>query len=421
MHGRRRFLATTGLGTLAVALGSRATRAGAGSGRPCNLVMVFAAGGWDVTYALDPKPGLETVDAPDGEIRDFEGIPIFTHADRPNVSAFFERYAALTTVVHGIQVQSVVHGDCYKRILTGTPSDTAPDMGAIVAAETGRELAVPYLVLGNTSFAGPYASLTARAGSANQLTTLLRPTTAFPVDGEGPIRFFPEVGEADLIRRHVLGRAGQELERRGAAIQDGRRLQAFVDSVGRADALRDIGAFGDFSYTRDLAVQAQLAVDALDTGLARVVQLEGGDFDTHEDNTQQTAQHEMLFGGLTVLLDRLENTPGAGAGQTLLDETMIVVLSEMARTPRLNDAAGKDHWPITSAMVLDPRRPGGRVLGGTDDEQLSLPLDLGTGVAGSDQPSRLQYANFVGGLLLAAGLDPTTHLPNVEPLRAIAG
>ena len=421
MHGRRQFLAATGLGSLALALGSRSSRADPADGRPCNLIMVFASGGWDVTYALDPKPGLAGIDAPEGEIVDFSGLPIFTSPERPNVTTFFERFAPLTTLVHGIQVQSVVHADCFKRILTGTPSDTAPDFGAIVAHESGRELAAPYLVLGNTSFAGPYASLAARAGTANQLTTLLRPTTAFPVDGQGTFRFYPEVGEADLIRRHVAGRAERELGRRGGRGNNAARLQAFVEAIGRADSLRDVGTFGDFDYTRDLSVQARLAVDALDTGLARVVQLEAGDFDTHEDNTRQTYEHETLFGGLTQLVEQLQATPGASAGQTLLDETMVVVLSEMGRTPKLNDANGKDHWPITSAMVLGPRVPGGRLLGATDDNQLSVPLDLTTGEASSSAANRLQYGNFVAGLLHAVGVDPAAHLPSVEPLRAITG
>ena len=46
----------------------------------------------------------------------------------------------------------------------------------------------------------------------------------------------------------------------------------------------------------------------------------------------------------------------------LLDETLVVVMSEMGRTPQINGNAGRDHWTYCYSIVLrrggHPRRHG---------------------------------------------------------------
>jgi uncharacterized protein (DUF1501 family) len=44
----------------------------------------------------------------------------------------------------------------------------------------------------------------------------------------------------------------------------------------------------------------------------------------------------------------------------LLDTTLVVAMGEFGRTPRINSAAGRDHWPHCYSVVL----AGGRVRGG---------------------------------------------------------
>ena len=45
----------------------------------------------------------------------------------------------------------------------------------------------------------------------------------------------------------------------------------------------------------------------------------------------------------------------------LLDETLVVVMSEMGRTPRINGSAGRDHWTYCYGMWF----AGGGIRGGT--------------------------------------------------------
>jgi len=68
----------------------------------------------------------------------------------------------------------------------------------------------------------------------------------------------------------------------------------------------------------------------------------------------------------------------------LLDETMVVVLGEFGRTPRINKNAGRDHWPSAYSIVLAGGGvQGGQVYGETDKhaayvtEKPVSPDDLG--------------------------------------------
>jgi uncharacterized protein (DUF1501 family) len=276
------------------------------------------------------------------------------------------------------------------------------------------------LVLGQTSYAGPYASIAARAGTANQLGTLLDPTIGYPLgDPTMPqLPFALDETEQALVRAHVDARAGRMRERVGRVGTNKGRLDDFLASLQRGDDLRQIGGVGELDYTRDLGVQAGLAVNALDRELSWAVQIETGSFDTHDVNSLQVPQHEMLFAGLKLLIDQLAAKPGKAGGATLLDETVVAVVSEMGRTPLLNMTGGKDHWPVTSALLLGGGLAGGRILGGTTDLLAARAVDLATGMP-SDGGKQLQYSNFAAGLLAAVGVDPAVHLPNAEPLHAL--
>ena len=417
---RRTLLAGGAAATLGGLVGERLLgRAHAGpAATPRNLVLVVASGGWDVTYALDPKPELEAIDAPSGEVRLFGDLPLFVDPSRPTVTSFFEAWGDLAVVVNGIGVHSISHDDCTKRMLTGTVSDRNPDVGTITAWTHGRELPAPYLVLGRTSFSGPHASLCARTGTANQIGTLLDPFASFPVIGEDLLRFHPDDHESALIRDWVQSRAERERALRGQVGSNKRRLEDFLASMNKSRELQKVGSLGELDFTRDMHVQVELAIAALERGISHVVQVELGDWDTHENNAQQIERHEDLFAGLLELLDGLATTPGKATGSRLLDETVVAVVSEMSRTPRLNPADGKDHWPFTSALVLGAGVRGGRAMGGTDDLAAGLRVDFATGRV--DASGRhLDYDNFAAGLLDLVGVDAAEHLPGSEPLDAL--
>jgi uncharacterized protein (DUF1501 family) len=102
----------------------------------------------------------------------------------------------------------------------------------------------------------------------------------------------------------------------------------------------------------------------------------------------------------------------------LFDNTVVFVLSEMGRTPKLNQSAGKDHWPVTSALVFGAGVAGGRVIGATDNQLGAQSMNLTTGAVDASG-KQLQTGNLVAGVLALAGVDPSSYFPSVEPLHAI--
>jgi hypothetical protein len=78
-------------------------------------------------------------------------------------------------------------------------------------------------------------------------------------------------------------------------------------------------------------------------------------WDTHSRNFEalQGELLPMLDQGLSALLEDLQQ-------RGLLEQTLVVVLGEFGRTPRINAAAGRDHWGLCQSVLL----AGGGIRGG---------------------------------------------------------
>lgn len=79
-------------------------------------------------------------------------------------------------------------------------------------------------------------------------------------------------------------------------------------------------------------------------------------WDTHAKNFEalETELLPMLDLGLSALLDDLES-------RGLLHETLVVLMGEFGRSPRINENAGRDHWGSCQSILM----AGGGVRGGT--------------------------------------------------------
>jgi uncharacterized protein (DUF1501 family) len=381
------------------------------------LIMVMAQGGWDTSYALDPKtPGL--VDVPAGALQRFgQNLDIFTDASRPNVTSFFTKYYDRTAVVRGISVASVAHAECVKRMATGTRNETNPDMGAIVAHDNGNDLPLPYLILGDTAFAGQYAVSAGRVGATNQIIALLDPAQAYPTNGRLPIA--TTNAEDALLKKYADASANRMRATRGANGYNRKRVDDFAESITRGKKLQGVRAgFGNRGRTLLLANQVELALDALSGGVSQSIMINTRlGWDTHDNNTDQAGLHETTFGGLTLLLDGLAARPGLTAGSNMLDDTVVVCFSEFSRTPKLNANAGKDHWPVTSAVVMGAGIKGGRSYGASTAGVEPDLVDFQTG-ARSATGRACMSSHFVAGVLKACGVDAATHIGATEVFDA---
>jgi uncharacterized protein (DUF1501 family) len=102
----------------------------------------------------------------------------------------------------------------------------------------------------------------------------------------------------------------------------------------------------------------------------------------------------------------------------LLDSTLVVALAEFGRTPRINKAAGRDHWPDCFSVVLAGGGiRGGSVLGASDR----------LGAYPADDP--VTPGDLAATLFWRFGLNPATELRDLtsrpyplaegEPIRKL--
>jgi hypothetical protein len=93
-------------------------------------------------------------------------------------------------------------------------------------------------------------------------------------------------------------------------------------------------------------------------------------WDTHEKNFVLLKDHFLpwLDGSYTALLEDLEN-------HGLLDETLVVLISDFGRTPRVNKDAGRDHWSYCYSVVFAGAGIRGGTLYGASDPHAAFVRD----------------------------------------------
>ncbi|MSR59135.1 MAG: DUF1501 domain-containing protein [Planctomycetaceae bacterium] len=82
------------------------------------------------------------------------------------------------------------------------------------------------------------------------------------------------------------------------------------------------------------------------TGL-RHLDIESGHWDTHRKNAW--CLKELLAPSFDQALPALISDLSQ---RGLLESTLVVVATEFGRTPRINDLAGRDHWPSDFSIVM---------------------------------------------------------------------
>jgi len=137
------------------------------------------------------------------------------------------------------------------------------------------------------------------------------------------------------------------------------------------------------------------------------------DWDTHGNNFNNLKNTLLppTDRGLSTLLDDLDN-------RGMLDETLVVWMGDMGRTPRINRDAGRDHWSFCYSVVLAGggiRR--GHVLG-SSDRSASYPAE-----------HQVHPADIAATIYHCLGIDPRAHIADQQgrplvvstgnPIRAI--
>ena len=58
----------------------------------------------------------------------------------------------------------------------------------------------------------------------------------------------------------------------------------------------------------------------------------------------------------------------------MLDETLVIMMGEMGRTPRINKAAGRDHWSQCQTVILAGGGIRRGAVVGASDKTASIPI-----------------------------------------------
>jgi uncharacterized protein (DUF1501 family) len=120
------------------------------------------------------------------------------------------------------------------------------------------------------------------------------------------------------------------------------------------DAIKD-------AYGRTPAGQRMLLARRLIEGGVRFVSLTAGGWD-HHDNLKAGIQREMpaTDKAIAALIRDLDQ-------RGMLDTTLVMVTTEFGRTPKINNTAGRDHWPrVFSTMLAGGGVKRGYVHGASD-------------------------------------------------------
>ena len=364
-----------------------------------HVIFFWNGGGMTHLDTWDPKPGAPT----QGE---FE--PIDTSAEGIQISEIFPEFAKQmhnVALIRSIAGTQGAHGRASYMVQTSynqTANIIHPGFGSVVVSEKEKMGDLPaYITISGRAPRASYLGQTCEAyfvGSPGDKD----PYLAFP-EGITQVRGNKRLETLARFNQKFAGRTtSQALDATKTSIEDAVKLmrspalKAFeVDDI----PLTEFERYGDTPFGRGCLVAKQL----VETGV-RFVQINRGGFDTHSNNFEAMRNHgEIMDPALGSLMHDLSESG-------LLDRTLVVMLSEFGRTPRINRDAGRDHYPaVFSCFMAGGGIRGGQVIGASDK----------TGEQPHDRPVRIPELHAT--LCYALGIDPDKEVmtPLQRPMKLV--
>ncbi len=244
-----------------------------------------------------------------------------------------------------------------------------PAMGAVVAHETGFSGQLPPYVaiprnpsftweLGKSAFlGGRYESFkTGDPNDPNFKVQDLEPTQ--PLTPKRAERRKSLLDAVDGLAREVEGNdqmaTFDAFHQRAAEMVLSSEARGAFDIRQETDRLRD-------RYGRNTFGQSALLARRLVERGVRFVTVNYGGWDHHAKIFESLNKRLPEFDqGMAALVEDMHE-------RGLLDDTLLLVMGEFGRTPKVNKDAGRDHWgPAASLLFAGAGVRGGLVLGATD-------------------------------------------------------
>lgn len=342
--------------------------------RAKSLIVLWMSGGPSQLDTFDPHPGTKIGG-------DVQAIP--TAAEGVRIAAGFERLADRMDKV--CLIRSVVskegdHERATYAMHTGyrpDPTLVHPAIGAILCHElpsAGCE--VPRHV---SIAPGPFPPRGGFLGDKYDAFKTFDALGRMPDTDRGVAeeRFRRRLADLDVVEEAFARGRVRDLDERktlhratieqAVQMMTSEQRKAFdVSEVPLERRLR----YGDTTFGRGCLAAFQL----IQVGV-RCVEISLGTWDSHVNNHQTQANRVAeLDPAFSALLDDLSEAD-------LLDDTIVLCCGEFGRTPTINPAEGRDHWPHGySVAVAGGGFRGGHLHGATDPQggkKVDDPLELG--------------------------------------------
>lgn len=404
---------------------ARASDAAPGQ-RPKSLLILWLQGGPSQLETFDPHPGSWI----GGDTQAIStSIPNVEIADCLPATAEQLRHA---TLIRSLVSKEGDHERASYHVKTGwrpDPTLVHPSIGAVLCHESARaateeSLEIPRHV---SIVAGEWPARGGYLGPSYDAFQIGDPADGIP-------NLKPRVDEATLARRSGTLLQTLESEFQRGRLRDMNRTrtlhQTATDSALTmmtsqqltafdifAEGEETRGRFGDTSFGRGCLAGIRL----LEAGV-RCVEVELNGWDSHINNhALQTGRAQILDSALAATLQELE-------ARDLLDDTIVFCGGEFGRTPQINPASGRDHWPHGfSALLAGGGFRRGYVHGSTPAKPERQWFQKQPGESG-DKPAMditrfadkpLTIPDLHATLLQALGIDPSQErmTPIGRPLR----
>jgi uncharacterized protein (DUF1501 family) len=406
---RRDFLKYCGLAGLGLAVPfTRALSARAAKEQPPYAgpfyIVLNASGGWDTTYLMDPK-GVNGINRlyEEGDIQtrgDHKFAPTAKHIEAGMSNEdFYAEFGEELLVLNGLDYSVNNHAPGARYMATGKLDSLAyPTFAALVAACQGPECPLAFLTFGNYSATGNVVAMS----RVPYLPSLKRLANSDAAEGNTN---FPYHDPFALDR---IERALAEQNRAGAGQPRLPRLERAENMLYAAQvnskALERVTPHIPAEVPKErLSQQAEIALASFKAGICVSANLTIGQFDSHANNDpDQMRLIPEFLAGIAYILRRAEELQ-------IREQLVVIVQSEMGRTPNYNNGNGKDHWSIGSIMFLGRGIRGNRVIGATDEGQFHVPINPQSLALDKDNGIRVRPEHIHAALREFAGIGDHPH------------
>jgi hypothetical protein len=415
---RRDFLHVGMLGALGFSLADllrvRANAAESGKAKSC--ILIWLDGGPSHLDTFDLKP-----DAP-AEVRS-QFKPIRTKAEGILICEHLSRTAAVmrdVALIRSLTHELGNHDTGSRFLLTGhrpTPALEYPSLGSLVAHARGFSAAMPpYVAIPNDGVGGN--SSAARAGylpgACSAFNVGNDPSRVRDLQPPEGVSFARSEKRREMLRtmdaftRHV--EEGPVARDRDAFYEQAYRLLASAEAKKAFDLGEEKPASRELYGNSRVGTGCLLARRLIEAGSRFVTVVDTG-WDTHQQIFRELPDSRFPGSGKLPNLDRAYAALITDLRERgLLDSTLVVLMGEFGRTPKLNAAGGRDHWPRAGfACLAGGGVKGGQVIGATNAFG-EIPVDRPI------SPPDLAFT-----ILTLLGVDPARELlaPGGRPMKIL--